>query len=487
MKTFLNRQKLMMLAATGVLMLTASCSQDIENLGTDGTSGENTSSEVRLQFATGPATRGTMYDKTDVMPDDSKFSVYGYSCKGGFDQMGNTPNFIANGEAAKDGTVTVNGVAQHYKKSEPYVQLVGVYPYLQGNNSLEKTGIDKYTLTYDLGAADDATLHKDLMIGKANVVVNEQEQQPAATIKLHHALTGINFAIGDKCPTGYKIVGIEMQGLAAKGTCDVTFSGNVPTFNWTPSETKEPIRLKFPEPVITTQINRTIITGKDTNGQRDNLTIFMVPQQLGSDAKAIIWLKKDDETYKRTKPVNDTDYRSEFKKLVINLNAAKAWKPGQAVVYNIDEELKDADLRYRFILNKPTIEAQPGGDGLSTAKFDLNSYRYTYYGQWSKFRIDLYAALQSFQIVKYAYEDEAGTKHETVTNELPDWVTLTVTPYIPKLGRNGIPTFKMELKVDHTNQNYPEGIKKLFITFKQDESNMPECTVEITNLQPKAS
>ena len=68
MKTFLNRQKLMMLAATGVLMLTASCSQDIENLGTDGTSGENTSSEVRLQFATGPATRGTMYDKTDVMP-----------------------------------------------------------------------------------------------------------------------------------------------------------------------------------------------------------------------------------------------------------------------------------------------------------------------------------------------------------------------------------------------------------------------------------
>ena len=127
MKTFLNRQKLMMLAATGVLMLTASCSQDIENLGTDGASGENTSSEVRLQFATSPATRGTMYDKTDVMPDDSKFSVYGYSCKGGFDQMGNTPNFIANGEAAKDGTVTVNGVAQHYKKTEPYV----VYPYFK--------------------------------------------------------------------------------------------------------------------------------------------------------------------------------------------------------------------------------------------------------------------------------------------------------------------------------------------------------------------
>ena len=490
MNRFLNRQKQLMLAMAGVLMLTVSCSQDVDNvLGTTDANGGKVGSEVKLQFATNAATttRGTMYDNIGVMPDDSKFSVYGYSCKGDFDQMGNTPNFIANGEASKSGTVTVGGAAKYYNKAEPYVQLVGVYPYLQGNNSLEKTGIDKYKLTYDLGAADDAMLHKDLMIGKANVVVNEQEQQPAATIKLHHALTGINFAIGDKCPTGYKIVGIEMQGLAAKGTCDVTFSGNVPTFNWTPSETKEPIRLKFPESVITTQINRTIITGKDTNGQRDNLTIFMVPQQLGSDAKAIIWLKKDDETYKSTKPVNDTDYRSEFKKLVINLNAAKAWKPGQAVVYNIDEELKDADLRYKFGPNKPTIEAQPGGDGLSTAKFDLNSYRYTYYGQWSKFKIDLYAALQSFQIIKYAYEDEAGTKHETVTNELPDWVTLTVTPYIPKLGRNGKPTFKMELKVDHTNPNYPEGIKKLFITFKQDASTKPECTVEITNLQPKAS
>lgn len=82
MKIFLNRQKLMMLAAPGVLMLTTSCSQDIENLDTDGMSGENTSSEVRLQFATSPVTRGTMYDKTDVMPNDSKFSVYGYSCKG---------------------------------------------------------------------------------------------------------------------------------------------------------------------------------------------------------------------------------------------------------------------------------------------------------------------------------------------------------------------------------------------------------------------
>ena len=45
----------------------------------------------------------------------------------------------------------------------------------------------------------------------------------------------------------------------------------------------------------------------------------------------------------------------------------------------------------------------------------------------------------------------------------------------------------MGVKVDHTKASYPESIKTLFITFKQDNSDKGECTVEITGLQPKAS
>ena len=496
MNRFLNRQKQLMLAMAGVMMLTVSCSQDVDNvLGTTDANGGKVGSEVKLQFATNAVTttRGTMYDNIGVMPDDSKFSVYGYSCKGDFDQMGNTPNFIANGEASKSGTVTVGGAAKYYNKAEPYVQLVGVYPYLQGENKLEKTGIDKYSLTYDLGANIDATQHKDLMVGKTNVEVQAEGEQQPATITLHHALTAVNFAIGDKCPTGYEIKGIEMQGLAAKGTCEVTFNDDMPTFNWTPSDTKENIRLKWPKyegvsyktvtPNKTTQVNRTQVTGVMKDGKRDNLTIFMIPQQLGADAKAVIWLKKDDGLYNRPRPSKDKDHRADIKKLTINLAAVKAWKPGQVVVYRIDEELKDADLRYKFELSESIVESKPGNDGLSAATFNLNSYRYTYYGMVSKREYDLYAALQTFQIVKYAYEDEAGTKHETVTNELPDWITLSVTPNtnITK------PTYNMAVKVDHTKASYPEGIKTLFITFKQDKSEKEECTMEITNLQPKAS
>lgn len=496
MNRFLNRQKQLMLAMAGVMMLTVSCSQDVDNeLGITDATGSKVGSEVKLQFATNnvTTTRGTMYDNIGVMPDDSKFSVYGYSCKGGFDQMGNTLNFIANGEASKSGTVTVGGAAKYYNKAEPYVQLVGVYPYLQGENKLEKTGIDKYSLTYDLGADIDATQHKDLMLGKTNVEVQMEGEQQPAKITLHHALTGINFAIGDKCPTGYEIAGIEMQGLAAKGTCEVTFNGDMPTFNWTPSDTKESIRLKWPKyegvryntvtPNKTTQVNRTQVTGVLKDGKRDNLTIFMIPQQLGADAKAVIWLTKDDGLFRSPKPLRDTDHRAAIKKLTISLAAVKAWNPGQVVVYRIDEELKDADLRYKFNLQPSTIESQPGADGLSAAKFDLQSYRYTYYGQVPKKEYDMYAALQSFQIIKYAYEDEAGMMHETVTNELPDWITLSVTPKAILVR----PTYNMAVKVDHTKPSYPADIKKLFITFKQDNSDMPECTMEIKNLQPKAS
>lgn len=496
MNRFLNRQKQLMLAMAGVMMLTVSCSQDVDNeLGTTDTNGGKVGSEVKLQFATNAVTttRGTMYDNIGVMPDDSKFSVYGYSCKGGFDQMGNTLNFIANGEASKSGTVTVGGAAKYYNKAEPYVQLVGVYPYLQGENSLEKTGIDKYSLTYDLGASIDATQHIDLMVGKTNVKVQAEGEQQPAKITLHHALTAINFAIGDKCPTGYEIAGIEMQGLAAKGTCEVTFSGDMPTFKWTPSDTKENIRLKWPKyegvryntvtPNKTTQVNRTQVTGVMKDGKRDNLTIFMIPQQLGADAKAVIWLKKDNGLYNGLIPNKNKDHRADVKKLTINLAAVKAWEPGQVVVYRIDENLSDADLRYKFELSPSFKDAQPGDDGLSKAEFNLNSYRYTYHGLIGKREHDLYAALQSFQIVKYAYEDEAGMKHETVTNELPDWITLSVTPNtnITK------PTYNMAVKVDHTKASYPESIKTLFITFKQDKSEKEECTMEITNLQQKAS
>lgn len=497
MNRFLNRQKQLMLAMAGVLMLTVSCSQDVDNeLGTTDAKGGKVGSEVKLQFATNAVTttRGTMYDNIGVMPDDSKFSVYGYSCKGGFDQMGNTLNFIANGEASKSGTVTVGGAAKYYNKAEPYVQLVGVYPYLQGENKLEKTGADKYSLTYNLGANIDATQHKDLMVGKTNVEVQAEGEQQPAKITLHHALTGINFAIGDKCPTGYEIAGIEMQGLAAKGTCEVTFNGDMPTFNWTPSGTKENIRLKWPKyegvglttitPNKTTQVNRTQVTGVMKDGKRDNLTIFMIPQQLGADAKAVIWLTKDDGLFSRPRPIKgDKDHRADIKKITINLAAVKAWKSGQVVVYRIDEEHADEDLRYRFNVKPSTKGAKPGDDGLSEATFNLNSYRFTYYGQVSKFQRDMYSALQTFQIVKYAYEDEAGRKHETVTNELPDWITLSVTPN-PNLNS---PTYNMAVKVDHTKPSYPAGIKKLFITFKQDNSIEPECTMEITNLQPKAS
>lgn len=498
MNRFLNRQKQLMLAMAGVMMLTVSCSQDVDNeLGTTDANGGKVGSEVKLQFATNAATttRGTMYDKIDVMPDDSKFSVYGYSCKGGFDQMGNTLNFIANGEASKRGTVTVGGAAKYYNKAEPYVQLVGVYPYLQGENKLEKTGIDKYSLTYDIGANIDATQHKDLMVGKTNVVVQAEGEQQPAKITLHHALTAVNFAIGDKCPTGYEIAGIEMQGLAAKGTCEVTFSGDMPTFKWTPSDTKENIRLKWPKyegvryntvtPNKTTQVNRTQVTGVMKDGKRDNLTIFMIPQQLGADAKAVIWLTKDDGLYKSKSPNGKDDHREAIKKLTINLAAVKAWKPGQGVVYRIDEELSDTDLRYRFGLSPSSKDAQPGDDGLSAAKFNLNSYRYTYYGTVDKFTRDAYTALQTYQIVKYAYEDEAGKMHETVTNELPDWITLSVTPRIDKARYTA--SYNMAVKVDHTKASYPAGIKKLFITFKQDNSEVPECKMEIKNLQPKAS
>lgn len=261
----------------------------------------------------------------------------------------------------------------------------------------------------------------------------------------------------------------------------VTFSGNTPNFDWTPSETKENIHLKFPEPVITTQMNRTVITGTKTDDRRDNLTIFMVPQQLGPDAKAIVWLKKDETSYPRyNPPAKDTDYRKAYKKLTINLNAAKSWQPGKAVIYRIDEKVTEQDLRYKF-KRYNNVRNRQGDDGLTEFYFTLSSYRYSYYGRNGKISRDVFCAIQTFEITKYEYEDATGT-HET--DKQPDWLIMSFNQNESITGpRTG---FDISLKIDNTKPSYPEGIKQLTITLKQDASDL-ELTVPITGLPTKAS
>lgn len=290
------------IGAASILCLAAmatSCSQELEEGKVQTENNKAELNVVKLNFATDALTRGTMYDEIDQMPDDATFGVYGYAHKDG-DATPNKPNFINNGSAKKNGVVHVDGEVATYKKNMPNVQLAAVFPRLSGGDghTFKKDGKDTYTLTYSL--QEDMANQKDLLIGQADEFsmtdgnTKNDSVNGGKTINMHHALTAINFAIGDCVPTGYIIEGIGIEGLKTNGTCHVDLSKTTDAerFTWdTKNATKGKVHIKT-NPATTTKINGTQFTGlKGSDKKYDNLTVFMIPQEIDKDAVAKVYLK----------------------------------------------------------------------------------------------------------------------------------------------------------------------------------------------------
>lgn len=346
MKKLLYNHKVVSTAFTSLCLaaMATSCSQDLEEGKVQTDNNPAALNVVKLNFATSALTRGTMYDDIAQMPEDATFGVYGYGHKDG-EPTPNEPNFINNGSAKKDGEVHVSGKVAKYKTDMPKVQLAAVYPRLddRDDDKLVRDGKDKYTLTYSL--KKNMALQKDLMIGQTEEFeINDQNPtdeniNSGKTINMHHALTAINFAIGDRVPTGYTIERIYLRGLYTKGTCKVDLSQNTNAkrFTWTPLGDKDKkenyVGIKLS--ATTTQTNRTQFTGLKTGNKYDNLTIFMIPQQVGDDAKAEVILKKDEKEYKSVRDVKgekvtpENDTRVKIKRITIPLKI-KDGKPYQA-------------------------------------------------------------------------------------------------------------------------------------------------------------
>lgn len=328
--------------------LTMSCSQDMES---NVEQRSTPSGEVSVNFVTNEhGTRGTMYDAIDFIPDNDLFGVQGYTTGNGFDNMGNTPNFIDNGQTTKNGKVAARNAAA-WKYAEKYVQLVGTYPLLKGGNSIVKTGKDTYKVTFT--PETDAHEEKDLMLGKSDIDVKSVNGDPAPVkITLHHALTAVNFTLGNKRTSGLKIVGIKLSGVAGKSECEANLANN--TFKWNVIENGKDYILKVDgDGIRTTVQNMTQVTGiKDKDGKYDNLSFLMIPQELGKDAKAIIYLERDtkpiegDEVGGKYSEKNDTRKKRKIVTLYLD---GKKWKANQPVNYIIEDDKYNEGGQVKYI------------------------------------------------------------------------------------------------------------------------------------------
>lgn len=429
MKHFFLSYKAITAALTiSLAAITTSCSQDIDNNSTHVKDYKAESSKiVKLSF--GPSTRGTMYDEISQMADNATFGVYGYARKDG-SPISTDPNFINNGSAEKkDGIVRVGGKVATYKDNMPKVKIAAVYPKLE-DNAFTRTGENTYTLTYAL--KEDMSTQQDLLIGEAPefTITSENSKNDVIdgkqTVDMHHALTAINFAIGDRVPTGYTIEGIRLTGLYTKGTCKVDLSKTTDAerFKWEDLSEKDKYVYIKTNHITTTQINRTQFTGLKTGNKYDNLTIFMIPQPIGDDAKAEVVLKKDEKYGADGNIYHDSRLPLKLITIPLKLKDDKQpYKAGQVEKYNIGAKPPQEDLKPLlyfikkdnsivtsstiFNLEKDADKKEITNEG--TTKYGLTIFSARYVadkndGNDGKTFTPLIVAPHTFRIVKITYD-----------------------------------------------------------------------------------
>ena len=478
--------------------LTMSCSQDMES---NVEQRSTPSGEVSVNFITNlHGTRGTMYDSIKFIPDNDQFGVQGYTTGNGFENMGNYPNFIKNGHTTKNGKVAAKNAAV-WNNAEKYVQMVGTYPFLEGNNSIEKTGKDTYKVTFT--PKEDARTEKDLMLGKSDIKVELVDGDRAPVdIKLYHALTAVNFTIGNKRTTGLKIVGIKLSGVAGKSECQANLATN--TFDWNVIENGKDYFLKVGgDGIRTTVQNMTQVTGiKDKDGKYDNFSFLMIPQKLGKDAKAIIYLETD------TKPNKEDDVDKSYpgikntrkkRKIVTLYLDGKEWKANHPVNYIIEDSLYNGDAKAIYRIGAGSYETRyvskdirvssigyykKGADGKlvkaeSVDKGVQKYYKKTkgtpgvfvvkkffsyatgiyYFDNRIKKQIDIFPAKQTWEITKYEWTFDDKTTGSATTQ--PSWLTYNFKKKDDPRKILGDFTFTIDPKT------CPKKLVTVDITFKQ--------------------
>lgn len=487
--------------ALGMGALAVSCAQDVDDVKQGLETPLAGNGEVRLHFAIagekttadgtkpGAKTRATMLDGISAMPDDAIFGVYGYAGKQG-GTLGNEPNLIDNGSVKKDGIVKVCGTVADYSGKTPNVQFAAVYPRLSGNDSFKKTGQSQYLLTYSL--TEDMAVQKDLMVGQTDeFIIPATATDPVKsgkTVGMHHALTAVNFAIGDRLATGYYIHGIEFRGVHVKGSCtvDMTKSTDAERFTWTPVGNKSKVHIKIPK-VSTTQINRTVFTGlKGADDKRDALSIFMIPQTLSAEAKAVIYLKQALDAPGNDGIENDKRHKG-MKKLEVPLMGTTTttpttpnlttYKAGEQVVYYLNDAQAGDRVTYTF-----TAKSDSKFNNSNQATIKIESQRYAFSKFIGKDIFKYYVTDQRWHVDKIVYDAQDGKGKVTLDpNKLPSWLTISALAGPLPTAQNQTTQVTLSLKpTDPTYPNVTAKVKTTYmqILFKQDGGSTAKTRIK---------
>lgn len=501
MKKYYNRRISDLFILLLVVSVFISCSQNFDDIINTNKPNTNKSvSHLKLRFVSDVSTRGTMLKSISTMSDNDVIGVYGYACKKDA-TLGLIPNLIDNGACNKNGNISIDSLKA---KDMEHVQLVAVYPRPKNSDiNIKKIGASKYTLDYSIDTAE--VNQKDLMIGQTEMFTmpSAANQDVPKKLLLHHALTSVNFALGPGVPTGYCICGIEIVGVKVKGKCEVDLSNSVQAdnrFSWTPEgKNIKKCQIRCPN-IKTTQDVGTQVTGvsESKTNKQDNLTMFMIPQQLTEDAKAIIYLAKDKSfsvSADATKS-EDTDYRP-FKKLRLTINLMtkdkNQWDAGANVLYTINPAPYKGKTENYFLGNADTKRINLYLKNKTSGSISIPSFKYAIVSKvkgQEKIHPILYSATIYLPLKLTNVKYKLKRKGEEVTDiNYSKWLKVEYGK-VKRDPVDSIISVDVKISLDISSPDYPNFDKsgEIFLTFEQkgiNVNNKKQLTLRVTRLPKK--
>jgi len=164
---------------------------------------------------------------------------------------------------------------------------------ISGTSSLShRTFTDKMEMEFDYAASGTTgQTSSDLIFANAQIGTST-ELQPTVNLDFYHALSGIQFRIGDLgIDQGLQVEKIELVDILSKGTCrfDPSKPTNPEKFIWTPNT--DPSSKKTYSQDYTMGISE-YAKNKNLDKSTDSvMTFFVMPQTLSDDVKLKVYFR----------------------------------------------------------------------------------------------------------------------------------------------------------------------------------------------------
>lgn len=245
-------------------------------------------------------TRGTMINNISQLKDQ-KLKVNLYFGNDNYPTA--TTNATCTGEYTfgdASNLVKVNNTAKDWDRTNPYAEFAAIYPTDDAlSKDFKKTEANKFSFSYT--APTKCQDQKDVMVAYAQAQVMSGQKAPVPTLTLKHALTAINFAVGNNLYDDLTLIGATLEDeKGAKGTCTIkTDKSGVQDFTWD-SETKAKYTLKLDKEI---ELKKSSNKNTILTGDNNNYTFFVMPKTDGKVTLSLLFKDKQNKLSKISKEI----------------------------------------------------------------------------------------------------------------------------------------------------------------------------------------